>query len=363
MSGPGSRVAGWDLLRGLCALTVACYHLSYWLGIGHWPALGTYGVYLFFVLSGASLAYTYEPARLRGRRDVLGFLVVRWFRLAPLYLVLCVVFVLMLGARAGVPVDRLVLRFALNATFAFGLHDPATWALLVGGWSLGIEFVLYLAFPWLLRLAGHAAGRWAVLAALAMLQWWWIRSTLGALGWADGNVAYHQAPAFAGYFFAGCVIGAARRGSGPRLPLEAGVLAWALLAVLLAVFMPSQAGDELLGLAGIVLPCACVAVVWVSGLVDLRGLAVRFAAIAGDITYGTYLLHPMLLFGFAWFVLPLESLSAAGRALLFAAVLAGSCSLAWGSERWFEWPIRRRARRLLRPGAREPQSEAASISS
>jgi peptidoglycan/LPS O-acetylase OafA/YrhL len=50
------RVLGWDLLRGLCALTVASYHLLYWLGLAELPALGTYGVYLFIVLSGASLA-------------------------------------------------------------------------------------------------------------------------------------------------------------------------------------------------------------------------------------------------------------------------------------------------------------------
>src|SRR4051794_32821994 len=55
----GGRVLGWDLLRGLCALTVATYHMLLWLDIAELPALGTYGVYLFFVLSGASLAYNY----------------------------------------------------------------------------------------------------------------------------------------------------------------------------------------------------------------------------------------------------------------------------------------------------------------
>ena len=60
----GERVLGWDLLRGLCALTVASYHLLYWLKIVELPALGTYGVYMFFVLSGASLAYNYDAARL-----------------------------------------------------------------------------------------------------------------------------------------------------------------------------------------------------------------------------------------------------------------------------------------------------------
>ena len=45
------RVLGWDLLRGLCALTVMSYHLLGWQDIAHLSPLGTYGVYLFFLLS------------------------------------------------------------------------------------------------------------------------------------------------------------------------------------------------------------------------------------------------------------------------------------------------------------------------
>ena len=58
------------------------------------------------------------------------------------------------------------------------------------------------------------------------------------------------------------------------------------------------------GWRGIVLPLACVAVVWVSGHVVVGGRAQGAAQWLGDITYGTYLLHPMVFFGFAWFVLP-----------------------------------------------------------
>ena len=53
------RVPGWDLLRGICALAVACYHLMFWQDVAAIHTLGSYGVYLFFVLSGASLAYNY----------------------------------------------------------------------------------------------------------------------------------------------------------------------------------------------------------------------------------------------------------------------------------------------------------------
>ena len=56
---PAKRVFGWDLLRGMCAFAVASYHLMFWQDIAAIHTLGSYGVYLFFMLSGASLAYNY----------------------------------------------------------------------------------------------------------------------------------------------------------------------------------------------------------------------------------------------------------------------------------------------------------------
>ncbi|RYY87902.1 MAG: acyltransferase, partial [Comamonadaceae bacterium] len=50
---PGERVLGWDLLRGLSAVAVATYHLLSWQQVAAIHAWGSYGVYLFFVLSGA----------------------------------------------------------------------------------------------------------------------------------------------------------------------------------------------------------------------------------------------------------------------------------------------------------------------
>ena len=365
MTGP--RVAGWDLLRGLCALTVASYHLLGWLQLAELPALGTYGVYLFFVLSGASLAYTHDGRKWPTPRGYVEFLAARWLRLAPLYLLLCALFVAMLSARSGAAVDHLGQRLLLNATFAFGLHDPVTWALLIGGWSLGIEFVFYLAFPLLARIATAPAWRWAALGLLALVQAGWIRQTIGLHGWPDGVVAYHQAPAFAAYFFAGCMIGSARRDRTAGWPLGAAVAAWMALALLFALLMPERAGDELLGARGLVLASACIVVVWASGKARVGGRTLQaLAAIAGDITYGTYLLHPMLLFGLLWFVMPVAAMSTALRWVVLAGVLVGAIALAWACERWIERPARRWGRASLRGEVRRAagrQSEAASISS
>lgn len=364
------RVLGWDVLRGLCALAVASYHLLYWQGLASLHTLGSYGVYLFFVLSGASLAYTYGD-RIRGARDAGAFLLTRWLRLAPLYLVLCVVFIAFLAARNGELVDRLPLRLVLNASFAFGLHDPTVWALLIGGWSLGIEFVYYLAFPLFAAALSRSAWCAAIALALAVLQWAWVARTAGAeAGYAASAVAYHQVPAFAAYFFGGCVIGHWRRARFLALSPSAGVLVWMATGALLLALNPAQAGDELLGARGVTLFGLCFVAVFASGHVSLSGRATRAAQWLGDITYGCYLLHPMLFFGFTWFVLPnftgtaIEALPLAARWAVLAGVLALSCLGAAASERWFEAPLRRWGKRKLRPPASAmPYKEAASISS
>ncbi|MEZ0306848.1 MAG: acyltransferase family protein [Ramlibacter sp.] len=367
---PG-RVLGWDMLRGLCALAVASYHLLFWQDVASLHTFGSYGVYLFFVLSGASLAYNYS-GKLSGARDTAAFLATRWLRLAPLYFLLCVVFVAMLSVRNGQWVDRLPFRFALNGSFAFGVYDPATWALLIGGWSLGIEFVYYLAFPLLLAVLSRPVWCGAVAIVLAVLQWVWIYSTAGSeAGYAASSVAYHQLPAFAAYFFGGCLIGHWRRQGTLALGQGAGVAAWLSMGALLLALNPSQAGDELLGARGAILFAACFVVVWLSGEVKV---GLRFTPLAkwlGDITYGCYLLHPMFFFGYAWFVLPhftgsdFTEFPLAVKLATLAAVLALSCITATASERWFEAPLRRWGKRKLarRPRPAPPYKDAASISS
>jgi exopolysaccharide production protein ExoZ len=370
-AGSPDRVLGWDVLRGLCALGVALYHLLYWQDLASLNTLGSYGVYLFFVLSGASLAYNYS-GRLSGPREAAAFLLVRWLRLAPLYIVVCLVFVAFLALRNGEWVDQLPLRLLLNMSFAFGAHDPAVWALAIGGWSLGIEFVYYLVFPLLLLALPRLAWCALLAAALILLQWTWIYHTVGSpAGYAAGAVAYHQVPAFAGYFFGGCVIGHWRRASLRALSGTIGVLVWLLMAGLLLWLNPASAGDELLGARGASLFFACFAVVLVSGQVSIHARLAPLARWLGDITYGCYLLHPLLFFGFTWFVLPrlagfeIAQAPWAVKCAVLAMVLALSCLTAAASERWFEAPLRRWGKRMLGRRARPagaPHIEAASIS-
>lgn len=341
------RIWGWDMLRGLCALAVALYHLLVWQDLAALHTVGRYGVYLFFVLSGASLAYTYS-GRLGPWQGVPAFLAARWLRLAPLYLAVSALFIVIYSLHFGALVDQLPRRLLLNLTFAFGVQDPVVWALPVGGWSLGIEFAYYLLFPLLLAAAGLPVGRWIVLLVLCGVQATWTACTVGsAAGCAASQVAYHQVPAFGAYFYAGCLIGLFQQKTAWTLPLPAGLLAWAGTAALLWGLNPARAGDELLGIRGAVLSLACPAVVALSGLTRIPPGLQPVARWLGNLTYGTYLLHPALFFGFIWFGLPVltsmpvTELATPLRWLLLVATLATACLAGAASERWFEGPVRR----------------------
>ena len=230
--------------------------------------------------------------------------------------------------------------------------------MLIDGWSLGIEAVYYLTFPLLMLVAlrSSRAGT-GLLFLLLALQAAWIHFTAGAPdGYAANAVAYHQVPAFAGYFMGGCLLGLARRaGHMPVLapaPAIAGLLGG---MVMLWLLNPQQAGDELLGWRGIASCATCFALTWVSGGLDLQRGKARIAASLGDSTYGLYLMHPLVYFGLVWVLFPRMGLQPptqwemGSRLVLAAAVISIAFVLAILSERYFEHPLRewskRRARR------------------
>lgn len=350
----GARVLGWDLLRGLSALAVALYHLLLWQEVAGLHTFGSYGVYLFFLLSGASLAYTYAERIGQSRFSLGQFLWVRYMRLAPLYVALMLA-VLPWKLHTEGWSGELARKLVLNATFLFGAFDPAANAMLIGGWSLGIEALYYLAFPLLMLVAlrSQAAGL-AVLALLLALQAFWIARTVGLpSGYAANAVAYHQVPAFAAYFMGGCLIGLARRRAAPRLAPSLAIAG--VVGGLLALWLlnPATAGDEVLGWRGVACCAVCFAMAWAAGAVEVRHGNARVATSLGDATYGLYLMHPVVFFGLAWVVVPRLGLAppvqwgTPARLLLAACVIGVAYVLALLSERYFERPLREWSKRRL----------------
>ncbi|WP_052390051.1 acyltransferase family protein [Streptomyces sp. NRRL B-24484] len=163
-AGPASsgRLGWLDLLRGIAALTIAIGHYvqnmmpEAFTRIAARFDLGSFGVFLFFLVSGYII-----PASLERRGSVREFWISRFFRIYPL----CAAVV-----AAGVVVQLLGAYTSLPPIMPFPAHHPAVAALAnltmlhdfqgVGGavfvmWTLSYEMVFYLLVASLFVLGLH----------------------------------------------------------------------------------------------------------------------------------------------------------------------------------------------------------------
>jgi len=134
------------------ALPILVYHSAVFADLG-WQTdassvlgrLGIYGVSIFFVLSGLSMAHVYHAA-MSDAQAVKRFWVRRAFRILPLM-------ALVVGAMAAMAVARgspySLWDVFINATGLFGFISPSNY-IPVGAWSIGNEMVFYAITPALL---------------------------------------------------------------------------------------------------------------------------------------------------------------------------------------------------------------------
>ena len=286
------RVHGLDLLRGICAILVAVYHLLYWTDIARLYTWGLYAVYIFFVISGASLVIAYRDKFAAGF-SASNFLLLRFARLAPLYVLVVAMSAFTLEW------SRVALGlWLLNGTLTFGLGNPGAYSVVTGGWTIGIEFAYYLMFPVLLSVSASRA-RWIVAAMLVMTQLAFVHLVLAANpDWRVAWPLYTQPLAFIAYFYLGCLIGhLVMDGKVKRLtPL-------ALLVVMTIILVSSGESQvsTVDGRGGFGLLMLSVLAVYLAAGLDLRGKKpVALATFLGDASYGVYLMHPPIYKAVTW---------------------------------------------------------------
>jgi exopolysaccharide production protein ExoZ len=344
-----ARIDALDALRGLLAIGVMAYHLLAWTDTARLLTLGTYGVYAFFVLSGFALEWVYSR-RLRDHHGTRRYGAARVARIFPLYATVALVtaLVAVVGGRA---ID--VRDLLLNVTLLFGFFDPGATSTVVGGWSIGIEVVFYVLFPIIAWL--RLSTRWLAVLALAalVLRMVYVEAVLGSgPAFGDAWVAYSQMPSFLWFFLAGMVgarLVAARDARHPMGPASRRLsAAWPFigaLGILAVVVACSAAGDTramFAGPLGLGLSLAVAgAVVLAAHALPWRGAAARVAAFLGDISYGTYLLHPIV-----WTVLLRADVRARDAALM---TLVAAPLLAFVVHRALERPVGAAIRSALAP--------------
>lgn len=168
------RLHGPDVLRGFAAIGVVLFHVYYLSGAPKAPVMGffvgrlDFFVRLFFALSAFAIAYAYS-ASLNTQGDMRIFYSKRFFRLAPLFyfVMLCGALLTLWQGRPGAG----FFDYLLSLTFSFSFVPGKNGSVVGGGWSLGLEWLFYIAFPFLLSFAGNlraALAIWVVAGTLAL---------------------------------------------------------------------------------------------------------------------------------------------------------------------------------------------------
>lgn len=141
------RIETLDWLRGLMALSIMFYHLTFWIvfpldSTNPLGRLGVYGVSIFFVLSGLSMAIVYN-VYINSIRTSINFYVRRVFRIWPLLWAVCIFAILPEILKTGTYSWKLLF---INITTLFGFIRPTAY-IPTGAWSIGNEMVYYALTP------------------------------------------------------------------------------------------------------------------------------------------------------------------------------------------------------------------------
>lgn len=341
-SGTAVRLHALDLCRGLCALGVAAYHLSLWGGTDLSPSarallalLGTYGVSVFFILSGYSLAHAYErdfPGRIEA--GPLGaYLRRRIGRLAPLFVSVLLATLAGKALLGGRSIDLPAL--VANATLLFGFVNPAATPV-VGGWSIGVEVVFYILFPLLMVWRERAL---AMLACAALMTAWPSYDIASRASLADAWHAY-VTPANHWIFFCAGVYARLHR---ERLALGSRTSLWLIAACLVVAAAAAMNASELELVTGwrraVLVPASVVVVALVANVAVRSATVQALCSAMGGASYPLYLVHPLIFFA-------IRGRVDVGSVTAWLALLLAVLLLALVADRFIDSSIQRRIKRL-----------------
>ncbi|MFT7596459.1 MAG: exopolysaccharide production protein ExoZ [Paracoccaceae bacterium] len=286
-------------LRAFAATMVVVMHTGAFAGFGPLgeaiTSAGKYGVDVFFVISGFTIAKTFTAAP-----SYRAYFLRRIFRIVPLYWAAIIIGLLM--ARSGIEVSywmadldastdmyNLLLHLAMVSYLDFRVAN----SVLGVEWTIPIEVFWYAFLPLLLHRVQtvlRTFGAVLILAVLTGVMAYISKKTLGT------SLAIKWSPVASGHwFFIGALTYFLREkldnDRGPRLARVASGAALVYLAALLVQF---SGRGEVIGLAtAVLLTCAsAVRAKWVVAV-----LTVKPMLFLGSVSYSIYLLHPLVIAG------------------------------------------------------------------
>lgn len=349
-----------DGLRGVASVMVVIFHLfeAYAGGdpqrqiINH----GYLAVDFFFLLSGFVIAYAYDDRW--GRVSQWGFYKRRLIRLQPMVIMGSLIGAALFAFQhfsifpkiGSASVSQVLLVMLIGFTLiplpksmdirgwdeTFPLNGPA--------WSLFYEYVANILYAiGLRRLSNRSLGVVVALAAIALVHLA-VFGSRGDLigGWALDGIGIRTGLTRVMFpFFAGVLL----MRMGVRLRVR-GAFGLCSLLLIVALSLPRFGGPEHLWANGLY-EALCVILLFplivAIGAGDLRaeGMSVRIARFFGDLSYPLYITHYAAIYIYTGWVVDAKVPGSRG-ALVGAAVLAATVTVAYACLKLYDEPVRRR---------------------
>ncbi|TAK97441.1 MAG: acyltransferase [Aquabacterium sp.] len=347
----GSRIPGLDFLRAISVLMVLVDHSGMtWLG----PIAlfnGGIGVEIFFVLSGFLITWMLLH-ELDKHQDInlLDFYRRRAARLLPAFYAYVLLGITYLTLRhLPVPWDAVVAACLYVLNYYQGLTGAAT-HFLSPCWSLAVEEQFYLLWPFALLALFRHRIRMVPFMCTVIVAVWLCRPILMWVFDVPDAYLYRALETRADHLAVGCVLAMLLRQQfwlevSARLARRKWVLpALAALLITSATLQQIQAYKYSLGYAleplliGFMIPLVILRSSensWFAKLANFRSIVT-----IGQISYGMYLVHPLLMYPIRMAVERATGQSLLGVGVSIVAVIV----FGYVSFTWFETPVRARLR-------------------
>lgn len=374
---PNRRLDSIQIMRGVAAMLVLVSHginrvveneehvgeLHLATALPNLVGFGAIGVDLFFIISGFVMALSVR--RLTGARGARDFLVLRWVRIAPPYLVVTAALVLLL-AFFGRTFDPSWRSF-FNAVFFVPVADVDGYTTppLDVGWTLSFEFTFYLAVAVMVALGlGRRLQVLAVILAGAALVGIIADPQPFILSWLTNPILLEFALGICAYW--AWDSGLLQRGRVAQLALAAAAVVVLGVGFVVGVgdipaasaTLDASASAERVLLWGVPVFLLFVASL-PHGREGAKGCPGRLARHLGDASYSLYLVHTLVFIVFGGLLQRLSSGALADAALIVGVAAATLAGLIF--YRWVEAPVTEHIRRVmarrLRSGAHLPAGE------
>jgi exopolysaccharide production protein ExoZ len=307
-----------QVVRAIAATSVIYYHVVH-LRDTSLPVFGSFGVDIFFVLSGFVMAMIIS----HGQRPS-EFAAARLIRIVPLYWVFTTLLLVVALASPSLlkSTSANVTQYVKSLFFIPFFKDSGLLQPLLGvGWSLNYEMLFYLC----LIIGLMASARLAVLVGAAILMVLYVAagqfSQKDVIGYFFGNSLIFE------FIFGLFAFEIYRRGFldhlGTRTALVLSMCAWLLMAYFEAS-SDGMSADRWIrfGLPSVLLLLSATRLE--SGLGSGSRVATALTK-AGDASYATYLSHVYVIELFRRVLLPATSYRGSAFSLVTAAVIIGAC--------------------------------------